>query len=200
VLLTGVTAAGVAVAEGALASADRDAGERRAAATAADGLVAADGPASRRENVLDRAAVESLTAADVEAAAPPVAGTDLRVRIGGEIRVERGDPDGGTTVRRLALLAETEEWTTTTNATRDVTVPRRTDELTIRVDPEADVETVRVDGRIVLHDPAGIENATTVAVPRYDTLTVSFEGTGEVTVRAAPETTTKALVEVTVDV
>jgi len=77
VLLTGVTAAGVAVAEGALASADRDAGERRAAATAADGLVAADGPASRRENVLDRAV-----------------GGDRRGRRGGRAAGRRHRPQG----------------------------------------------------------------------------------------------------------
>jgi len=202
VVLVAVTATAVAVAEAALASAERDAPERRAATTAADRLVAADASVTRRENVLDRDAAADLTADDVTALAPPLADAAFRVRIGDLTVVERGDPTGGTTVRRIALLADTDERTATLalDEERSATLPRRTDRLTFRFDPDADAETVRVNGRVVLHDPDGLAGETTVPVSRFDTLEVRVEGSaGDVTVTSYPETTNKVLVEVTVD-
>ena len=64
------------------------------------------------------------------------------------------------------------------------------------------METVRVNGRIVLHQPSGLRGTETVSVSRSETLTVSFDATatGRVTVTAIPERTRKATLEVTVDV
>lgn len=200
VVLTAVTGTAIAMAEGALVSADRDAAERAAAVAAADGLVAADASVTRRANVVDREALADLTPTDVEAVAPAVVGKDLRVRVGDRVILERGSPTGGTTVRRIALLATTDRWSEELATDGDsLTLPRRTTTVTIR-EVEGDVHTVRVDGRIVLHDPDGIDGETTVDVSRYETIRVTAEGEGaSVTVVATPETTEKALLEVTVD-
>lgn len=201
VVLTAVTGMTVAMAEGAALSAERDAGERAAAVSAAERLVAADAEHTRRANVLDAAALAGLTAADVTALAPSTADAAVRVRVGDETLVERGDPDGGTTVRRLALVAETDTWRgeTTTAVGDEVTIPRRTDRLTL--DVAGDVETVRVNDRVVLHEPNATDGPVSVAVDRYATLTVTAAGDGgTVTVETAPETTEKAIVAVTVDV
>jgi len=202
VVLVAVTATAVAIAEAALVSAERDAPERHAATTAADRLVAADADVTRRENVLDRRAAANLTADDVTALAPPLSDAAFRVRIGALTVVERGDPTGGTTVRRIALLADTDERSERLDLEeqRSATLPRRTDRLTLRFGPDTDAETVRVNGRVVLHDPDGLTGETTVRVSRFDTIEVRVEGTaGDVTVTSYPETTNKALVEVTVD-
>lgn len=198
VVLTAVTGTAVAMADGALVSAERDAAERAAAVSAADRLVAADASVTRRANVLDRAAVRDLDPATLDRVAPAVAGRDVRVRIGDETVVERGDPTGGTTISRIALLASDDAWTETLAAGGErITLPRRTDSLVVRV-ASGTVETVRVDGRVVLHDPEGIEGEAVVNVSRYRTLSVTAAGNGSVRLRASPETTEKATVEVTV--
>lgn len=202
VVLVAVTGTAVAMAKGAMTSAERDSFEYHAATTAADRLVAEDANVTRRANVLDREAVAELTASDVDALAPPVADADIRVRIDDRIIVERGNPTGGTTVRRLALLAHSDERVETVDLSeeRTITIPRRTTEVTLRFGPDDDAETVRVNDRVVLHDPNGLEGDTTVELSRYETLAVDIEGTeGDVDVVAYPETTNKALVEVTVD-
>ncbi|WP_430505239.1 DUF7263 family protein [Haloparvum sp. PAK95] len=198
VVLTAVTGTAVAMAEGALVTAERDSAERATTVAVAERLVAADSPVTRRTNVLDREAAMSLTAGDLERLVPELAGRAVRVRIGGVAVVDRGDPTGGTTIRRLGLLATTDTWAGTVPAGGEsLTVPRRTDRITVT--PSGDVETVRVDGRVVLHDPDGLDRKATVNVSRYDTLAVTAAGEGNVTVEATPETTEKALIVVTVD-
>lgn len=199
VVLTAVTGTAVAMAEGALLTAERDSAERATTVGTADRLVAADAPVTRRANVLDRGAVRNLSAADLEALVPALTGRAIRVQIGDRTVVERGDPTGGTTVRRLGLLATTGEWSGSVDAGdgETLTIPRRTDRITVGV--SGTVTTVRVDDRVVLHDPDGLDGKTEVTVSRYDTLNVTAAGDGEVLVEAKPETTEKALIVVTVD-
>ena len=199
-LLVVTTAAGLAVvvAEGAFASAERDAGPRATADAVADRLLASDSPLTDRRNVLN---ASRLTAADVEATVP--SGVPLRVAVGGETVYERGDP-AGPTARRLAVVAERQtvafepplEFET-------VTLPRRSPRATVEVDSGAGVETVRADDRVVLHDPAGIVGEHDVRLSRYETTRFRFEGRteeGDVTVTYYPRRTTKAQLEVTVSV
>lgn len=198
VVLTAVTGTAVAMAEGALVTAERDSAERATTVAVAERLVAASSPVTRRANVLDRDTAMALTASDLERLVPELAGRAVRVRISGLTVVDRGDPTGGTTVRRLGLLVTTDTWSGTLTAGGKVlTVPRRTDRITVT--PRGEVETVRVDGRVVLHDPAGLDGETVVNVSRYDTLAVTADGDGNATVEATPETTEKALIVVTVD-
>ncbi|WP_418280427.1 DUF7263 family protein [Halorubrum sp. DTA98] len=204
VVLTAVTGMTLAMAEGAYLSAERDANERGVTVSAADRFVAADADHTRRGNVLDAAALAEFTPADVTTLAPETDGADVRIRVGDETVVERGNPDGGTTVRRIALVAETDTWrgTTSTEPDDELTIPRRTGSL--RIDIDGDVRTVRVNDRVVVHDPNGIDDDAVpvrVETSRYETLTAAADGNGgTVAVHAFPETTEKAIVAVTVDV
>ena len=191
---------GLVVADGALAGADRDPGERRAANALAERLVGADST-TVRENVLDREAVAGLTLADLDALAPPVANRSVRVRLGGETLLERGDPTGAT-VERVVLLAER---TTRSRAVAvadgdEVTLPRRTDRVELTFAPASTVETVRVNGRVVLHDPGGLSGQFLIKPSRYETATLTFSGgIAQVGVESRPLRTEKATLRVTVD-
>lgn len=65
VVLTAVAGIGVALADGALESGQRDAMERRAATSLASQLVSADSSTTVRENVLAADTVDRLTADDL---------------------------------------------------------------------------------------------------------------------------------------
>jgi len=101
VVLTAVTGTAVAMAEGALVTAERDSAERATTVAVAERLVAASSPVTRRANVLDREAAMTLTAGDLERLVPELDGRPVSVRIGGRTVVDRGDATGGTTIRRL---------------------------------------------------------------------------------------------------
>ena len=202
-LLVG-TSVGVAVglAAGAFAGADADAADARLAGSLSERLVAADGPLSVRENVLSRAAVENASGDWLPA------GVAVRVRLGGESVVARGDPSGGATMRRIVLVAATERRTFEPALTsRDaVTLPRRTTNATLTLDPPpgVSVTAVRANDRVILHDTDGLDGAYDVTLARYDTVELSFDassdlGAGSVTVSYSVETTTKAVLEVAVD-
>jgi hypothetical protein len=198
--LVSATTLGLVVADGALAGADRDPGERRAADAAAERLVSADAT-TVRENVLDREAVAGLTLADLDALAPPVANRSVRVRLGGETLLERGDPTG-TTVGRVVLLAErtTRSRSAVVGDGDDLTLPRRTDRVELDFGPGSTVETVRVNSRVVLHDPGGLSGQFVVDPSRYETATLTFSGgVAQVGIESRPLRTEKATLRVTVD-
>lgn len=197
-VVTAVAALSLTIADGAFASADRAAGDRVTAETVAERLVSADSTGTARRNVvtasrLDADAIRAVVPSDVA----------IRVAVDGETVYERGDVAGGRTVRRIALVADRQAVSLEPPLAFDtVTLPRRSPRVTVRVDGAADVETVRANDRIVLHDPAGIEGAFDVDISRYDTTTLRFDGDpdpGDVTVTYYPRQTRKVLLEVTVD-
>ena len=194
-VITTVTGLAIVVADGAFAAAERDAADRATATAVAERLLAADSPLTERRNVLN---ASRLTASNVEDAVPP--GAPVRAAVDGTVIYERGDPTGPT-VRRLALVAERQ--TVTVRPPLEygtVTLPRRSPRVTVEVDPGADVETVRANDRVVLHDPGGVTGSHEVNLSRYETTTLRFEGEadeGEVTVTYYPRRTTKARLEVT---
>ncbi|WP_049981195.1 DUF7263 family protein [Halolamina rubra] len=191
---------GLVVADGALAGADREPGERRAAGVAAERLVSAEAT-TVRENVLDGEAIAGLSAADLDALAPPVADRSVRVRLGGETLLERGDPTG-VTVERVVLVAErtTRSRSVAVGDGDTVTLPRRTDRVELTFAAGSTVETVRVNGRVLLHDPGGLAGQFVVEPSRYETATLSFAGgTAQVGIESRPLRTEKATLRVTVD-
>lgn len=204
--LTTAAGLGLALADAALAGADRQPLDRAAAESASDRLVAADAPTTRRANVLDEPAIENLTVARLERMAPAVEGRAVRVRLGEKQLLGRNTPTDGVTVRRVVLVAEE------TSATRSVdldesattTLPRRTERIQLSIDPgdNATVVTVRADDRVVLHDPDGLAGNVTVPASRYETTTLTFEmrgdSEGHVTVTYYPTQTSKAVLEVSV--
>jgi hypothetical protein len=191
------TGLAVVIADGAFASAQRDATERATATAIADRLTAPDSPTTERRNVLNHSRLTGGVLADVVPA-----GTDVRIAVDGDVVFERGDPTGPT-ARRLVLVAERQRVTIEPPLKFEtVTLPRRSPRATIRIEPAADVDTVRANDRVVLHDPAGITGAHDVALSRYETTTLRFEGdadAGEVEVTYYPRQTTKGRLEVTVD-
>lgn len=200
VVLTATVGVSLALADAALASADRDPTDRRTALATSERLIVDESPLTRRANVLDAVGVTTLTAERLVELVPPLAGTAYRVSLDGETLVERGDPSDGVTVRRIVLVASTDERTRRVNATRSATLPRRTGRVSVDA-TNASVETVRANGRIILHRPGGLVGRSTVAVTRRETLTLAFDAnaTGTVAVTYAPEQTRKATLVVTVD-
>lgn len=201
VALVSATTLGIVVADGALADADRDPETRRAAVAVADRVVSADST-TVRPNVLDGDALRSFTAARLDSLAPPVEGRAVRVRIGGRTVVNRGYPSDGTTIRRVVLVATETERTRTISVADGtaVTLPRRSPRVEITFSSDADVETVRTNGRVVLHDPDGLDGTRSVSLSRYETATLTFAGgTGTVDVTSYPRQTRKTVLEVTVD-
>lgn len=204
-VLTTTAGLGVAVADGAFASADRDAIDRAGAAALADRLVAADSPVTERRNVLNASRLEADEADETQAGLESLVpeGAAVRVAVDGEVVYERGDPTGSPTVRRLVLLAEAQAVTIEPPLSfGETTLPRRSAAATITVAEDADVETVRANDRVILHDPDGLGGSHDVALSRYETTTLRFDGDpqeGDVTVTYYPERTRKAHLEVTVD-
>lgn len=202
-LLVGASVAvAVALAGGAFAAADTEPRDTRLASSLAERLVAANGPLSIRANVLSREAVANASGDSCPKT------TDCRVRLDGETVLARGDPRRGETVRRLVLLADTEWRTLDAGLPGEdaVTLPRRTTTATVHLDPPpaTRVTTVRANGRVVLHDPDGLDGSYDLALSGYDTVTLAVDatrdlGAGTLSVDYRVETTTKAVMAVTVD-
>ena len=209
VVLTSVTAVSVALADGALGSADRDPADRRVANAVADRLTATDSSVAARANVLNETAVESLDSAKLTDLSRPAQNAAVRVRLADRTLVDRGTVSNGVTVRRVVLVSNrtSERRTFDLSMATTVTLPRRTNRVRLDVDtgPGTTVETVRANDRVVLHDDDGLADGrvTTVRTSRYETTTLTFETSGRqrgsVTVTYYPAKTTKAVLAVTAD-
>jgi hypothetical protein len=205
-LVTTVAGVSLVVADGALAGTDREPLDRRSAVAVADRLVADDAPITTRGNVLDRGDALSLTAGDVDRLAPTARGRPFRVRLDDRTLVQRGDPTEGVTIRRVVLVANrtTERRTLALADSDSVTLPRRSPRVTLRIAPNVTttVETVRANGRVVLHRDAGLSGEYAVTTSRFETVRLTFvtgdAPDGSVTVRYYPARTRKAVLEVTV--
>lgn len=208
--LTTVAGIGTLVADDAFSGETRDADERRIATALSERLVSADGPLADRSNVLNESGVASLTAAEFESLFPVAADRAVRVALDDETLVRTDTVDGGTTVRRIVLVERREAVTITpslgSNREQSVTLPRRTENVTVALSPPdgTTIETVRANGRVVLHDESGLSGTETFDVSRYETTRLTFEATdrlpdGSVTVTYYPAQTRKAVLAVTVD-
>jgi hypothetical protein len=197
VLLTSTAGLSVAFADAAFADADRDPGDRR--------VVVASAATTRRANVLREGAL-SLSPAALDRSFPVARGHAIRLEVGDVTVLERGDTSGGATVRRVVLVARAQAVTFTPTLDRNATtIPRRTERVTLTVRPtNATVRTVRANGRVVLHDPSGLNGTYDVDVSRFETVRLRFEADrplvpGSVELTYYPTRTTKATLAVTVD-
>jgi hypothetical protein len=207
-VLTTTAGLGMALADGAFASAERDAGEHRVAVALSERLVDPAGPLTDRANVLNRTAVENLTETRLRNQYPVVGERGVRVRLDDRTLVETGTPGDGTTIRRIVLVRETQ--TRTYEPSLDVgnttTVPRRTGRLRLTLDPppRTVLHTVRANGRVVLHNASGLRGTFAVDTSRFETTELGFAAnrslaTDAVEVTYVPARETKAILEVTVD-
>jgi hypothetical protein len=208
VAVTTVTVLGVAVADGVLAGADREPGERHAAAALAERLVAADSPLTARRNVIDATALGGVTASDIRRWVPVVGDRSLRVRLDGRVLASKGTPDGGTTMRRIVLVerAQSLHIRPAFGGGNDVTLPRRTPTVTLDIDPPKNVSVTEVHAnrRVVLRDSGGLRGRFTVSLSRHRTVSLRFLANatltrGDVDITLSPRETTKARLVVTVD-
>lgn len=207
-VLTGVLVVGVAVANGALISADRTALERQAAIDLSDRLVGPDADLTERGNVLNATEAGSLDGEHLRTAygiSPPA---DAALSLNGETIAATGDVEGGSTVSRLVVVEERTERTITPAFTgaNGVTLPRRTDAATLTIRPENDttVTTVRANDRVILHDDSGLNGTVDVALSPYRTVRFEFDAdgplsAGSVEITYYPASTEKARLGVTVD-
>ena len=165
VLVTSVLGTSVVVAESVLVSAteQRDTSDRYAATTLAARLLADSPPTYPRGVVENRT---TLTAAEVESLAPAVSDAAVHVELDGRTLFERGDATAGETVRRGVVVTTPERRARSIDlsGTETTTLTGRTTavELTLRPGPNTTVRTVRVNGRVVLHNDSGLSGTTTV--------------------------------------
>ncbi|MDS0220598.1 hypothetical protein NDI54_04445 [Haloarcula sp. S1AR25-5A] len=208
VLLTVVTGLGIAMADTAIAGADRTPDERRAAAAIADRLVSADGPLAARSNVLNRSRVDDFDQSALERSAPPATEYAVSVELAETEIVRTGAVHSGTRITRLVVVEAREPRTLTPDLTTTdtVTLPRRSAQATVTINPPAGttVWTVRANDRVVLHNRSGLDGSYEVSLVPYETTELRFQRAGpvqpgNVTIGYdAPRSTKESLV-VTVD-
>lgn len=210
VVLSALTVASFAVVDTAFENGDRPAETRHAAVALSERVVAPGSPLTARGNVLDQATLDSTTLASFRSTFSIVGSRPVLVTVGEERVVDSGDVVDGVTVRRIVLVRERQAVTSTLRGPpapeHEVTLPRRTDEVTVTVNPTpvGNVTTVRANGRVVLHNASGLDGSFTVPVPRSETLTlrIAVDGTlsaNRISVTYYPESVRKAELAVTVD-
>lgn len=207
-ILTSVTVLSLAVADGVLASADREPRDRHVASSLADRLVAADGPVAARTNVLREAELAALNASSLPRLFPVTDGAAVSVTVGDRRIVEDSDARDGTTVRRIVTVRRTDRRSITPpfGGPKAVTLPRRTGTATIALDPPANttIRSVRANARVLLEDPSGLDGQYDVELSRFETARLHFAGPGplyrgNVTVAYPVERTNREVLQVTVD-
>lgn len=206
-LLTGVVVFGIAVADGALLDEDRTALERQAAVDLSDRLVASGSPLTERTNVVNRAAVDTLEGT-LRARFGLSNDTSAEILLDGTEIASVGTVTDGTKITRLVVVQTTVERTLNPRLTakNSVTLPRRTGNATVRLQPRPNttVTAVRANDRVVLHNDSGLRGRFDISLSPYRTTTLSFEAetflsSGAVTLMYYPTTSEKARLEVTVD-
>lgn len=205
VVLTVVTGIGLAMADAAIAGADRTPNERRVATATAAQLVSPDGPIAERANVLNSSKVAGFDAATLTAVTPTASEYDIAVSLDDDRIAASGEPDGGHTIRRLVVVEEPTVETLRPSGTR-VTLPRRADSATITLTPAdgTTVWTVRAGNRVVLHNDSGLAGTFEVSLARYETTELRFQtagtlGKGDIEIVYDAPRTRKATLAVTVD-
>lgn len=208
VLLTSTVVLGVFLANSALTAAERPSIEEQTAASLSERLVAADAPHTTRQNVLSAQRVEALDERTLRKQLNIPEDTDITVRLGGETLVEAGAADGTTTERVVLVERRTQEILRPDfDNSRTTTLPRRTSNATLTISPPSmtTVERVYANSRIVLSNETGLEGTFDVSLSSFATTTLRFEGVGtladdSVRIEYTPPETTKAILEVRVDV
>lgn len=207
-VVTSTATISLLVVNGSFVAADREPLERARASGLATAMVDADSPITDRSNVVNATRLDDVDT-ELETWYPASRGVSLRVTLGERVLVHRGTPAGGTTVRRLVLVSTPQERVidpALTSSDTAVTLPRRANAVSMTVSPPAGttVSTVRVNERVVLHDPGGLNGSYDVELSRFETSRIRFEATGPLpkgSVRLVyhPSATRKAVLAVTVD-
>lgn len=165
---------------GSLSAATGDPGERVLATGVADRLVAADGPLTRGEGTLNASRVENFSGQDLAMLLANATDARVRISLDGEVLATRGNPRDGTTVTRLVRVVEHRTVIrrpdlSTNESGDDDYVLRAAHHVEISINGSAGIlETVWLDGRLVLHDPDGLDGTFTVRLPAPGQSRVQF--------------------------
>jgi hypothetical protein len=208
VLLTTVLLFGLGMADGALSSAETQAVERQAAVGLSDQLTAASAPVAIRPNVLDPDALSALERGDLESTYGLSPEHEVSVTLDGERLAGTDTLSEGTQIDRLVLIERRSERTLVPDfdADRSVTLPRRTPNATLEIDPPPAVvvRSVRANDRVLLWNESGLRGEFTVSLSRLETKRLAFEtagvlSRGDVEITYYPAETRKATLSVIVD-
>lgn len=199
-VLTTCVGTALVLVDGVFQGADREPRELRIAVTLSDRLTD-DHTLTSRENVINETRIRKLTSARLDRAYPIAREVDIRIRLGNETIIERGDPTDGTTVRRL-VLGERPQPVTRSFNNGTVIVSNGSSRAT--VDLNGSAQTIRVNERVVHHDPNGLDNVE-VSLPRTWFTRIRIEPAapstdGNPTVTYHPIRTNATELEVTIDV
>lgn len=207
-VVTSTATISLLVVNGAFVAADREPLERTRAAGLATAMVDSDSPLTDRANVMNATRLDELDT-ELDTWFPASRDTAIRVTLGDRVLVQRGTPEGGTTIRRLVVVSTRHDRTIEpafSSSATAVTLPRRARAVAISITPPDGtiVSTVRVNERVVLHDQDGLNGTYDVALSRFETAAIRFEANGSLpqgSVRVAyrPAATRKAVLAVTVD-
>lgn len=208
VLLTGTVVAGVVLADSSLASAEREALERQTATTLSERLVSEAATHTVRENVLSAGALTALNETRLRDIYNIPDGTDVAISLSGVTVLETGPTAKGTTVERIVLVERrtTETLRPAFDRSRTVTLPRRTSNATLHIDPPpgTTVESVAANGQVILSNDTGLSGTFNVTLSSLQTTTFRFDAVGvldegSVRIEFRPPETTKATLRVSVD-
>jgi len=206
-LLTAGMVVGITAANGALDAATRQALDRQAAVGLSERLVGSRSSLTARANVLNRTKLSGLSARTLRDRYGLSPGAGVRVTVDDRTLVSAGEP-GGVTVERLVLVQHRDRRTLTPSfdRSRTVTLPRRSPTLGVSLSPPANttVRSVRVNGRVRLHNASGLNGSYRLPISAVETATVRVDATGRLTegavrIRYRPARTEKARLAVTVD-
>lgn len=187
--------------DGAYRTADRNPEERHIAVSLAEELVSEESNLTARANVVNRTRARSLTPIQLNRTHPVSRGTDIQIQLGDKTILKRGDPTGGTTVRRVVLV-EHQNTVSVPFRGNTLTLSSRSSRATITIGPTAAITTVRANDRVALHAPDGLEGTFDVDLSQYEETELRLDPTGaagSVTVTHYPVRTTKTELVVTVD-
>ncbi|MFB6250099.1 MAG: hypothetical protein ABEI27_00175 [Halobellus sp.] len=204
IVVTTVAVGGVAIANDAVADADRRPFATHAAERLSAHLVAGDAPHTRGPSVLRARATANLTPAALDAAVPSLRNRSFRVALGTETLAARGrlsDPvasrPADRRTARISRRVRTERAVHRTNridlADRHETVlADHTGQMTVTVDSAhgQSVVTLRAGGRTVLHDPGGLDGRYVTSVPQTRPLDIAFTTRGRPVTDGATATVT----------
>jgi hypothetical protein len=134
--------------------------------------------------------------------------TSAEILLDGTEIASVGTVADGTTMTRLVVVQTAVERTLKPQFTAEnsVTLPRRTDTATVRLQPRLNttVTAVRANDRVALRNDSGLRGRFVVSLSPYRTTELSFEAarllsSDAVTLRYYPTISEKARLEVTVD-
>lgn len=170
-----LTIAGAPFHTGAPTAADRHLA-RGAAAT----LLAGDSPLTRRAGVLNASALRAVDGADLRELLGLGSDVDVRLRFDGRTVAATGRIERGATVRRVVTVTQW-QWTRTDaafgNDSSLMVGPTPVVKLGVNASSTT-IQSVRVDGRVVLHAPTGVSTPVTIAVPQSEPVQVNVTTTG----------------------